>query len=597
MKIIGAVLLAFLLTVSLAAQSEPNSRGTTQDSSSQATATGGESAVATQDQNATAVEPMAQTPTYRVTVVGRTTKAVNYQHHQGSTKVDLRGTSLMPEAKGDASVDSKNGRLQIDAKMEHLQRPGNFGPEYLTYVLWAITPEGRANNLGEVIPDNDGKASLKVTTNLQTFGLIVTAEPYFAVTQPSDLMVMENIIRSNTKGWELPIDAKFEAVQRGQYTVTIPASQLPATSSDTRKTPLELLEARNAVAIAKATGAEKYAPDSLAKAADFLNRGEDYLRRKQGSKAIGTVARGATEAAEDARLLTIRKKEEERIAEQQRLARERTEQAQAKAAQETAQRQQAEQERQAAEQAKLEAQQAQQQAEQQRQAAEAARQAALAQQQAAQADAQRAQLVAQQAQQQKEEMRTRLLNQLNQVLQTRDTARGVIATMPDVLFDFNKYTLRPEARERLAKVAGIILAYPDLHVQIEGHTDSIGSGAYNQTLSEQRAASVRDYLSSQGVAINNLVAQGFGKSDPVASNATPAGRQRNRRVDLVVSGAAIGQNVGGGVNSNTPPPAANNQVQPSTAPSNTMPAAATSPGQAPNNGASQTPNTSLSPPH
>ncbi len=502
------------------------------------------------------IQPMPSTPVYRVTVVSRTTEAVNYRQLGGSTKVDFRGSQLMPDVNGSASIEGKRGKLNIDAKLEHLKKANTLGPEYLTYVLWAITPEGRPSNLGEIIPNDDGKASLTVTTDLQAFGLILTAEPYFAVTQPSDMVVADNVILHKTKGWREPINAKFQALQRGAYTVSIPASQLPATS-DTKHVPLELLEARNAVAIAKATGADKYAPDSLANAQTYLDRGETYLQEKQSTNAIATVSRGATQAAEDARLLTIHRREQEQIAEQQRAAEQKTEEAraraqseteraaaaQAAAANEAQQRLQAEQAQQQAEQARLQAEQAADQARQEREQAEAARQAALQQQQQLQQQTQQAQLTAQKAEQDREQMRARLQQQLNQVLQTRDTARGLIVNMSDVLFDFNKATLKPGARERLAKVAGIILAYPDLHLQIEGFTDNVGSDQYNLDLSQRRAAVVRDYLISQGVPVNNTAAQGFGKADPVASNSTPEGRQLNRRVDLVVSGEAIGTNV------------------------------------------------------
>jgi outer membrane protein OmpA-like peptidoglycan-associated protein len=562
MKFLSVIWFAILLSLAVTAQQADMTTSQDQSTSIQSSSTSQDQTTTNPDQTmspssqSSDVEPMAQTPVYRVTVVGRTTKAVNYRHRGGSTKVDFRGTELMPQASGSAHVDSKSGRLEINAEFDHVQPARNFGPEYLTYVLWAITPEGRPKSLGEVLLDN-GKAKLHVTSDLQAFGMIITAEPYFAVTQPSNLVVLENIIRTDTKGWEQPIETKFEALDRGQYTVNIPAAQLPATNASP-KVPLDLLEARNAVAIAKATGADRYAPDSLKKAEDFLARAEDYLTRKQGRTPIGTVARGATESAEDARVLTIRRREQERVDTERRAMQEREAQAKAeaqasaeRAQQESQQRQQAEQDRQAAEQAKTEAErsrkeaeQANQQAQLQRQQAEEARQAALAQQQSAQAETQKAQLAAQQAQQEKEQMRARLLQQLNQVLQTRDSARGLIVNMPDVLFDFGKYTLRSAARERLAKVAGIILAYPDLHLQVEGNTDNVGSDAYNQRLSEQRAATVRDYLVSQGVSIAAVNALGFGKTRPVASNATPSGRQLNRRVDMVVSGEAIGTKLG-----------------------------------------------------
>ena len=506
----------------------------------------------TQDNNLT---PMEKTPVYRVTVVARSVDAVNYRHRNGSTKVNFRGTSLMPDGVGEAKVDSKSGRLDIDAEFKNVRDANYYGPEYLTYVLWAVTPEGRPVNLGEVMPDKKHEVKIHVTANLQAFGLIVTAEPYFAVTRPSNMTVLENEIRRDTKGWEQPISARYEATEKGEYTVDLASDQLPATrlGEGRRKVPLTLLEARNAVAIAQATGAQQYAPEALAKAREDLDRSEDYLRRKQSSSAIGTMARGATQAAEDARILTIRHKADERAAAERLAAEQRTQQAQQQAllaqsreqqATEQTQQaqmaaQQAQQERAAAEQAKAEAIQAQQQAEAARQAALQQQEALAAQAQTAQAAAQTAEQRARAAEQEKEEMRQRLLAQLNQVLQTQDSARGLIVNMSDVLFDLNQATLKPGAKVRLAKVAGIIQAYPDLKLQIEGYTDSTGSLEHNQQLSERRAAAVRDFLVAQGVSMNNVSAQGLGPSNPVATNNTPQGRQMNRRVDLVVNGEAI----------------------------------------------------------
>ena len=485
------------------------------------------------------VEPMDQTPVFRVNVVSRTTKAVNYRHRGGSTTVDIKGTDLMSEAKGKAKVDSKAGRLQINVDLSRLGPASKIGPQYLTYVLWAITPEGRANNLGEIVPDEYGRSSLDVTTDLQAFGLIVTAEPYFSVTRPSNEVVAENIIRQETKGFEEAIDAKFDMLEGGQYTVDMPAQQLPSVAADP-KTPLTLLEARNAVAIAKAAGAAQYAGDSLQKAQDYLNRAEDYLQRKQGKTPIGTAARGATQMAEDARVLTLRRKEQARIeAEKQAMlnrqqkaeadakaAAEAEAQARARSDEDARRRAQAELDRAAAEKAQAEAQLQQAQA-------DAARAAALAEQEKAQA-------AAAEAIRQKEEQRQRLLNQLNQVLETKDTDRGLVVSMPDVLFDSGSYTLKPAARERLARISGIVLAYPDLRLEIEGHTDSVGSDEYNQDLSEKRAGAVRDYFVQQGIAADSIESRGFGKTQPIATNETAEGRQQNRRVELVLSGDAIG---------------------------------------------------------
>jgi outer membrane protein OmpA-like peptidoglycan-associated protein len=480
-----------------------------------------------------------QMPIFRVQVYARTTKAVNYRHRGGATTVDFRGTELMPQVDGHAKVDGKAGRLAISAELAHLLPATSFGGQYLTYVLWAITPEGRAVNLGEILPGDNGKDKIDVTTDLQAFGLIVTAEPYYSVTHPSNKVVAENILRQETKGFEEPIDAKFDVLEGAQYTIDVPADQLPATQADS-KVPLELLEARNAVAIAKAAGAKQYAPDSLAKAEDMLQRAEDYLQRKQGRTPIGTAARGATQMAEDARVLTLRRKEQERIDAERRAHEEA--QAKAEADARLAQEQAAQSKAQADEDARRRAEAEQAQAEAQRQQA-----AALAQQQQAEAATAAAQLAAAEADRQKQEairqkeaMRARLLAQLNQVLQTRDTARGLIVSMPDVLFDFNKYTLKPEARERLARISGIVLAYPDLKLQIEGYTDSIGSDEYNQTLSEKRAGAVRGYLISSGVSMDNVTAVGMGKADPIADNTTAAGRKLNRRVEMIVSGDVIG---------------------------------------------------------
>jgi outer membrane protein OmpA-like peptidoglycan-associated protein len=555
-----------------------------------------------------AVEPMAKVPTYRVTVIERTTKAVNYRHRGGATKVSFQGTDLMPSARGGAQVEGKAGRLEIDANFENLKPARELGSEYLTYVLWAITPEGRPANLGEIQLDGN-KSNLRATTELQAFGLIVTAEPYFAVTRPSNLVVMENVVRPETLGGEHPIDAKFDLLERGEYTIDVPAEKLPATGADA-KVPLNLLEARNAVAIARAAGAEQYAADSLKKAEDFLAKAEDYYQRKQGKTPIGTVARAAVQTAEDARVLTIRQREQEKLTADQRAieereaqaraeaqaASEREAQARSEAEMEAQHRQQAEADRLAAEQAKadaemqkqqleqqaaeereqtqaeietakaeaerkrLEAEQAAQLAAQERQRAEAAQAEAQAQQQHLQAETERARQAAQQAhqarlraEQQQEQMRERLTQQLNQVLATKETARGVVANMPEVLFDTGKSTLKPGARERLAKVAGIVLAYPDLKLEIEGHTDAVGNETYNQRLSERRAANVRDYLINQGVGLNNVVARGFGEVRPIAPNTKSSGRKVNRRVELVVTGAAIGRQAG--VSSRvTPPP-------------------------------------------
>lgn len=569
-------LVVLFVSLVLPAFAQSNSSTPPQDSSSGVSVT---SPQTPEDQNANpATQDQQAQFNYRVSVIQRSTVAVDYRDRSGSTEVNFQGTSLMPQVDGSAHVTGHTGRLAIDASFHHLKPARQFGPEYLTYVLWAITPEGRAVNLGEVMPD-DGNAHLQLTTGLQEFGLILTAEPYFAVTRPSDLLVAENIVRKDTKGATHPITARYELLQKGQYTVNISPAQLPGSEAEhQKKTPVEILEAENAVAIAKASGADRYAPDTLQKAQDYLDQALDYHRRDQSKTALRTVARTAVETAEDARLITMEKKQQERAAAERQRERERIQQAQSQAERESiraeearmeAQRQAdqratAEQERFAAEQARIQSeqarleaqQQAQQaaqdkaQAEQQLQQAQVARQQAEQQQQALSQQAEQARLQAQQAEQarlqteqQAEQQRQRLLAQLNQVLQTKDTAKGLIVNVSDVLFDTGKATLKPGAKVRLAKVAGIILAYPDLRLEVDGYTDSTGTHEINQGLSERRANAVRDFLVSQGVSSNNVGARGFAEADPIASNNNATGRQLNRRVELVVSGSAIGQNI------------------------------------------------------
>src|SRR5438067_6107474 len=251
-------------------------------------------------------------PIYRVTVVARTTKAINYNHRSGSTNIGFHGTALMPQARGEAKVESKQGVIKIDARMQKLEPATKFGPEYLTYVMWAITPEGRATNVGEILL-NGGKSKLDATTELQSFGLIVTAEPYFAVTQPSDVVVMENFVTRGTTGTIEEVEAKYELLQRGQYTLNVNPAEIKPRVLD-RKVPLELYEARNAVQIARWTGAEHYSAETFQKAVIGLENAEGYLKGKSGSKPIGTVAREAVQMAEDARIITVKKIEGEVLA-------------------------------------------------------------------------------------------------------------------------------------------------------------------------------------------------------------------------------------------------------------------------------------------
>src|SRR5215467_10079888 len=270
-------------------------------------------------------------PLYKITVnvVERTTKAINYRHHSGSTKVDFRGTPLLPEAHGEAKVESKQGYIEIEVEFDDLQGATRFGPEYLTYVMWAITPEGRATNLGEVIL-NGTKSKLNVTTELQAFGLIVTAEPYFAVAQPSDVVVMENFARKDTLGKVEEISARYELLQRGEYTVNVQPAELKPIPLD-KDTPLDLFEARNAVRIARWAGAEKDAGESFQKADKLLQQAEAYKARKAGNKPVAMTARESVQTAEDSRLIALKRQDEQRAAQERQAAADRESQAKAQA--------------------------------------------------------------------------------------------------------------------------------------------------------------------------------------------------------------------------------------------------------------------------
>src|SRR6202163_4616346 len=222
----------------------------------------------TNSQTTMTIEPMAHTPTFHVTVVSRSVQAVNYKHRSGSTKLDFEGTDLMGSADGNAEVNSKRGSIEIDAEFGNLRKPTTFGNEYLTYVLWAISPEGRAMNLGEVLVGENHRSKLRVTTDLQAFALIVTADPYYAVRQHSNVVVLENVVRDDTRGTAEAVNAKYELMERGGY---IPTGYKFDPVVLNAKLPLEFFEARNALRIAQSEGADTYASYSYRHAVKLMD--------------------------------------------------------------------------------------------------------------------------------------------------------------------------------------------------------------------------------------------------------------------------------------------------------------------------------------
>ena len=452
------------------------------------------------------------------TVTTKSVKAIGYPVGGGGTKVDLKGTELMAQANGEAKVEAKAGATNVEVSIKGLAQPTTLGTEFMTYVLWAVSPDGRTINLGEILTNKNGEGKLSPTTQLQTFSLFVTAEPYFSVRLPSEMLVLENDTRKNTKG-KIFVVNDYKLMKRSQYQKI---GNPLALTLDLKNVPLEMYEARNAVEIAKSRAADKYAPEIFSKAEGSLKMAENSLASKADKKEIISTARQTVQFSEDARALSVQRQDEERIA---------NERAAAAAAAKT------EAETKAAAEASEAKRKSDEEAQRQAELAAAKEDALRAKEEAARGEAERTRKAA-------EALRAQLLEQFNRVLETRDSPRGLVVNMGDVLFDTGKFNLRPEAREKLAKLSGIVLAHSGLDLEIEGHTDSTGSDELNQTLSQQRGDAVRSYLVEQGLAEGNVTAQGFGKTMPIADNDTAAGRQKNRRVEIIVSGEVIGVKIG-----------------------------------------------------
>jgi outer membrane protein OmpA-like peptidoglycan-associated protein len=528
-------------------------------------------------QTTIAVESAVPVSTFHMTVTSRTVQAINYRHRSGATEVNLTGTTLLPLSTGEARVRSKRGTLEVEVEFNNLRTPTIFGNEYLTYVMWAISPEGRPVNLGEVLVGDNDRSKLTATTDLQAFALIVTAEPYFAVRQPSNVVVLENVVTQDTKGTSEQVNAKYELMERGGY---IPTGYKFDPVVLNAKLPLEFYEARNALRIAESEGAEQYASESYRHAVESMKTADDYAVSKHvESKPLIAAARQAVQTAEDAREIAVKRIEADSRAAELQASSDAQVRSQAQADHATRMKEQAQSDAAIAQanavtaqaneatahadaassQAALVANQsastaainaAQTDAANSQAAMVTNQNASTAAINAANTNADQSRLVAQQAQDneqkansEKAAMRVQLAVQLNKILETRESARGLIISMSDVLFDTGKYSLMPGAREKLAKIAGILITYPGLNVEVGGYTDDVGSNEMNQKLSQNRAGAVRDYLVAEGVANNTVTSKGFGNSLPVASNDNSAGRQANRRVELVVSGEAIGSPV------------------------------------------------------
>jgi len=484
---------------------------------------------------------------YASDFISKSTQAVGYQVGVGGSRVDLKGSDLMPQANGRATVEAKKGYTQIEADFRQLEQPTKFGVEFLTLVLWAISPEGRAINLGEVLTDKNGSGKLRVSTQMQAFSLVVTVEPYYAVRIPSELVVLENEIRKDTKGKIFVVD-KYLLLKRGRYQKV--ANPL-ALGLDLKGQPLELYEARNAISVGRMNLADKYAGEIFTKAEASLQMAENQLNSKAERKQIISTSRQAVQFSQDALTLALQRQEDERINNEREAAAAKAKaEAEAKAAAEAAQAkaqadaEMAETKRRAEEEQRRQGELAAAREAQMKAEAEAAAVKAKVERDALKAKEEAAKAEAEGARRAAGALRAQLLEQFNRVLETRDTARGLVVNMGDVLFDVAKYDLRPFAREKLARLSGIVLAHSGLRLDVEGHTDSTGRDEFNDKLSEDRAEAVRSYLIDQGLPATNLTAKGLGPSMPVASNSTAEGRQKNRRVEIIVSGEVIGVEIG-----------------------------------------------------
>ncbi len=451
-------------------------------------------------------------------VVRKSIKAVGYEVGGGSTKVIFVGMPAATNASGEAKVEAKKGGTNIEVKVKGMPQPSTLGAEFLTYVLWIVTPDGSTTNLGEIPIDKNGEGKLNTSAQSQTFAMGVTAEPYSAVSLPSEIVVLVNDTTKNTKGKIYP-ENSYKLMKRSEYAKL---GNPLALTLDLKNVPLDMYEARNAVDIAKSQGADKYAPEIFSKATDSLQMAENSLASKADKSKIVTNARQTIQFAEDARALSAERQEAERIQKEKDAA---AAAAKTKAEEQAAGEANRQAELTAAKEAQMKAE------------ADAKQAAEQARTQAAKEEAERARAAT-------AALRAQLLQQLNSVLQTTDSPRGLVVNMADVLFDFGKYDLKTDAKIKLAKLGGIIQAHPGLHLAIEGHTDNIGSDEANMKLSQQRADAVRDFLVQQGLTSDTVTAVGMGKADPVADNSTNEGRQKNRRVEIIVSGEAIGAKIG-----------------------------------------------------
>jgi len=471
-------------------------------------------------------------PIFRVNIIERTTPALNYGHLTEPTMIDFRGTALLSDSRGNATIEAQRGAVLVDAHFDRVPPPTRFGPEYLTYVVWAISPEGRPQNLGELVLNGSDKGHLRASTSMQAFALIVTAEPYFSVTTPSDVVVMENRVRPDTTAKVEQVNATYELLPRKAYTYNMAAAPAAGTSMGGRAVSqgeyeaiVARYEAQSAIQSAIAAGATQYAPERLARAQEQLAAAQ-RMSAKEFSKDVVAGAREAAQTAEDARTIAVRRANEERVAMEhahnEQLAKE-AEQQRAEAALE------AERAQIAAERAHLEAERAALEAARANPPAPAAAPPPIV---ATVASADRMRYSPEDSSARAN--RARLAESLRVSFETIDTPRGVVLMIPDSLLETNAGSER--VRMLLASARPTLNSLPGLRFEVDAYTDGEARFGTTQAMADR----VRDMLIGDGVAGGSISARGCGAERPLASNATPVGRERNRRVEVVITGSSIG---------------------------------------------------------
>jgi outer membrane protein OmpA-like peptidoglycan-associated protein len=430
-----------------------------------------------------------------------------------TVQLDFSGTQRAPDARIQSKVTFREGQARIELEHDALKPAVLFGGDVTCYVVWAVSPGERAENLGE-LPSGSGKGSSQFGTGLKRFALMITAEPYYLVRKPSAMVMFTN--QPPTKK-NVPSESFAYSSFGDEPDHALDSIRTVAWDSDT---PLELIQAEKAHEIAGRVGAETYAPEMYQEAKVALSQAKNLATARQRKKEFADYSRRAVALSNDAISISLGRIEAEQLEAEISQRRAEMDALESRVAEANAETARLAQERSQLESAML----------------------ALRQEQLALTDTVGSlETEKQRLAKDKAILSDRLQGALSKVADTQSTARGMIVNLPDILFDVNQSTLKDDAELVIAKLAGILLIMQDLNLRVEGHTDSTGSAAYNQRLSEQRAQSVYDFLFAQGIEAGRMKAVGYGPNRPIADNTTTEGRSRNRRVEIVIAEGIVAE--------------------------------------------------------